>query len=510
MTAPRRSRPSLPSAPGPSSDPWGLPRPGWLPSASEAAQKLPALGAVDDARLAVLVAIAVENGWRQEQLAEWLSGELAGRPGALLSPAWWALAGCARLATDVEDDRRAVTWASAAALINAAVRDLPAADAQPQGGAADIPTPTLEAAVAAGQAQAAASLAGELVAQQGPAVALGELLRLACRFPGDAGVAAIAAAALAQLAPSLGAGALGQLLPLFAAALAHRPRQLPWNDGHSQRMTALGPRLDAMAERRDPSKGKAFAEAKFRVHLLDAGADGAMRALLKAAEVGVPHELLGGSLVMAAADRVLRADLAAPLDPDSLEGAAELAGALLLASAARQLRSHVPARDWLELAFYCASWTAALAPLDQPEPARRPLPEPAALHQTWDHGPEIAKVIGALQQGAPEPAIALLRAYALLALPEQPLAAQMRQVAVALPTDSGLPRARAAAILHAGIDEFLALADLPQRERILAAAVRAALTLAAPADPLQLAEAAVRRVHLGGSRQSILGAGPRA
>jgi hypothetical protein len=73
-----------------------------------------------------------------------------------------------------------------------------------------------------------------------------------------------------------------------------------------------------------------------------------------------------------------------------------------------------------------------------------------------------------------------------------------------------LPRARAAALLHAGIDEFLALADLPQRERILAAAVRAALTLAAPADPLQLAEAAVRRLHLGGLRQSILGAGPRA
>ncbi len=510
MTAPRRSRPSLPSASGPSRDPWGMPRPGWLPNPAEAALALPALGAVDDARLAVFVAIAVENGGRQDQLAEWLSGELAARPGALLSPAWWALAGCARLATDVEDDRRAVTWASTAALINAAVRDLAVADRKPDGVAAGVPLPTLEAAIAAGEAHAAASLAAALLAQQGPAAALAELLRLACRYPGDAGVAAIAAAALAQLAPSLGASALGQLLPGFAAALAHRPRQFPWNDGHSQRMTALGPRLDAMADRRDPSKGKAFAEAKFRVHLIDAGADGAMRALLKAAEVGVPHELLGGSLVMAAADRVLRAELAHPGDPDSLEGADELAGTLLLASATRQLRSHVPARDWLELALYCASWTAALAPLDQPESARRPLPEPAALHQTWDHGPEIAKVIGALQQGAPEPAIALLRAYALLALPEQPLAAQMRQVAVALPTDAGLPRARAAALLHAGIDEFLALAELPQRERILAAAVRAALTLAAPADPLQLAEAAVRRLHLGGSRQSILGAGPRA
>jgi hypothetical protein len=455
------------------------------------------------------VAIAVENGWRQDQLAEWLSGELARHPGALLSPGWWALAGCARLAADVEDDRRAVTWASTAALLNAAVRDLPAAEHRPEA-VAGVPLPTLAAAIAAGEAHAAASLAGEFVAQQGPTVALAELLRLACRFPGDAGVVAIAAAALAQLAPSLGATALGQLLPRFAAAMALQPRQFPWNEGHFQRMTALGPRLDAMADRRDPSKGKAFAEAKFRVHLLDAGADGALRALIKAAEVGVPHELLGASLVMAAADRILRVDLARPGDLDGLEGAEEVAGTLLLASATRQLRSHVPARDWLELALYCASWTAALAPLDQPEPARRPLPEPAALHQTWDHGPEIAKVIGALQQGAPELAVALLRAYALLALPEQPLAAQMRQVAVALPAEAGLPRARAAALLHAGIDEFLALADLPQRERILAAAVRAALTLAAPADPLQLAEAAVRRLHLGGLRQSILGAGPRA
>ena len=504
MRSPHRPRQALPAQPQPSRDAWGRPQPGWLPASSESQQPKDWFAQADTAKVAAAAVMWAENGWRDDQLAGWLAGELASRRGGLTSAAWWSLAGAARLAAEVEPDRRAVAWASAAALLAQALPGFQGATA-----AGDPPSVALAQAVASGNAAAAGAAADQLAAQQGNAEALAELLRLACLFPGDAGCNAISAAALAQLAPGLAAADLRELLPAFAVALAEGPVLSPWVLAHRQRMAALAERLTALADRRDPEKARAFAEAKFRAHLLDAGAEGALKALLRAAEVGIPHELLAGSLVMAAAERVLRADLRQAADPDSLEGPAETAGLLLLASATRQLQGQVPARDWLELALFTASWVAGLATFDLPEAGRQPLPEPAALHQTWDHGPEIAKVIKHLQEGAPEPAIAVLRAYFLLALPEQPLSVQMRQVAVALPGFSGLGRCLAAALLHAGIDEFLALAELPQRERILAAAVRAALAVPAPADPLLLAELALRRLQLGGQPQSRIGAGPR-
>lgn len=507
MRSPHRPRQTLPAQPTPSRDAWGQPRAGWLPAIGEGQEPELWFAMADGAKVAAAAVLWIESGWRDDQLAGWLARELAGRRGGLTSAAWWSLAGGARLAAEVEPERRAVAWASVAVLVAQAVAGAERMEfSMGSGEGAAMP---LADALAAGNGSAARAAAHRRVAGNGNAAALAEILRLACIFPGDAGTNAISAAALAQLAPSLSAADLQELLPQFAAAMAEGSVQSPWVLAHQARMAALAERLTAMADRRDPEKTRAFAEAKFRVHLLDTGAEGALKAVLRAAEVGVPHELLAGSLVMAAAERVLRADPRQAPDPDYLEGPAETAGLLLLASAARQLRGQVPARDWLELALFAASWTAALAVHDLPETRRQPLAEPAALHQTWDHGPEIAKVIKALQEGAPELAIAVLRAYFLLALPEQPLAVQMRQVAVALPAPAGLGRCLAAALLHAGIDEFLALADLPQRERILGAAVRAALAVPAPADALLLAEMALRRLQLGGSPQSRVGAGPR-
>ena len=507
MRSPYRPRQTLPTLPTPSQSVWGQPSPGWLPASSEVQSLERWFADSDSAKVAAGLVIRVEGGWRDDELAGWLANALAGRSGWFASAAWWCLAGGARLAAEVDPDRRAVAWASVAVLLAQA---LPAAGVESSPVAsAELPQLTLAEAVAQAKGPAARAATERAMAETGAAAVLTELLRLACRFPGHAGHLAISAAALAQLAPSLAASDLARLLPAIAEGLAENSTQGSWQAAHRQRMATLAERLTAMADRRDPEKSRAFAEPKFRVHLLDGGAEGALKAMLRAAEVGVPHELLAGSLVMAAAERVLRADVHQAADPDSLEGPADTQGLLLLASATRQLRGQVPARDWLELALLTASWTAALAPLDLPESKRTALPDAASLHQTWDHGPEIAKVIKSLQEGRAEQAIAVLRAYLLLALPEQPLCVQLRQAAVALPVAAGLGRCTATALLNAGIDEFLALADLPQRERILAAAVRGALSVRAPADPVLLAEMALRRLQLGGQPESRVGLGPQ-
>jgi hypothetical protein len=337
---------------------------------------------------------------------------------------------------------------------------------------------------------------------------LAELARLACQQPGDGGVAAIAVAKIADLLDVAGEQGLASALAATARDLASCPQQTAWTRGHQARLQTLSARLQACATLRDDDKAKAFAEPKFRVHLLDAPVDQTLKAVLRAAEVGVPHELLAMATVLAAAERLLRLDRHNDHDSSLAEGYADGVQLLMLASAVRQLRPLVPPADWLGLLLFAAGLVSASAVLDLPPAERSPLPEPAALHQTWDHGPEIAKVITHLHAGRGEQAIAVLRAYFLLVLPEQPLCTQLREAAMADRCGEAVEQARAMSLMAAAVDEFQAASASPHRELILAAVLRTLAAAPPPRRTLAVVESAWMRRESGWQRSTRIGAGP--
>ena len=276
-----------------------------------------------------------------------------------------------------------------------------------------------------------------------------------------------------------GESATAAILPRLARALAERPEALVYTQHHLARMAAVAPRFAAMAAAEHVEKGKAFAEPKFRPHVLDGKGDAAYRASVKALEFGVPHEILAQSLSLAASERLLRFDPRWQHDESVVEDRADGMQLLILTSAVRRLRAELTAEQWLPLYLFAVGLVHASAPLDAPERERVALPEPAPLHQTWDHGPEIAKIVAALHKHDGERAIAVLRAYFLLALPEQPLCAQLLEAALTDIAPQALDAARAIALMTAAVDEFQALATHPHRETPLCAALRA---LSAPLD----------------------------
>lgn len=466
-----RSRPPLPTSPMPPRDALGRDTLGFataqVPQASEVAGWL---GALPAAELAGALAAAWEQGMTGAQLADAILQVVASKPTMLGDPVLWAVADCGRLAADLGGERAAAPWLLAAQLVS-------------------------ERTATWGQGSVGAPAAG---------ATLRDLLAQACSNPGDLGIAAIAAAKFADLATELGEAAAARHLPLLAAALGALAQADPVTKQIQAKIVPLRPRLAEIAELRDPGKARAFVEPKFRPHLVDGTVDQALKACLRAAEVGIPHELLAQGVCMAAAERLLRCDPKWQADSTVVETSATVAQLLILASATRQLQPLVAPAAWLELLLFAAALVAAAAPLDRPKNQTGDLPEAAQVPQTWDHGPEIAKIVSHLHAGRGTAAVAHLRAYFLLVLPEQPLCSQLREAALA---DRGLPAveaARAIAVMAAAVDDFQALSGNPHRERVLAAALT---YLAAPDPPqprLAVIETALQRRALGWSAQSVL------
>lgn len=443
-----------------------------------------ALQVADAPKIAAEVIEWMAQERRSDVLARHLAAWVANRPGGVLDPAWLALADGARLASEFDPARRALPWLVVATLA-----------AERLGG-----RPTLMAPVAQGpgtlaeltqhvqqkQPDAAERCVQAAVEAGVPVPEIEQwLLQLAALHPGDGGVVAIAATRLGDLRAATGDLGLGAILPRVARAWAERPEKLAYTQAHAARTEVVKSRFPAMAAAENPEKGKAFAEPKFRPHVLDGQGDTAFRASVKALEFGVPHEILSQSLSLAASERLLRFDPRHDLDQSVVEKRADAMQLLLLTSAVRRLRADLPAETWLPLYLFAVGLVHASAPLDAPERDRLPLPEPAQLHQTWDHGPEIAKVVTALQAHDGEKAIAVLRAYFLLALPEQPLCAQLTEAALLDLAPLAVDAARALALMTAAVDEFQALAAHPHRELPLVAVLRA---LAATPPPRRVAQ----------------------
>jgi hypothetical protein len=442
-----------------------------------------ALEALDEAmRFADASRISAEiidwhvRGRRTDTLAGVLGAWVANRPGGMLDPAWLALTDALRAASEFDPSRVALPWLVAATLIAERLGGrplLPAVRAAGEGTQAE-----LAGHVANRRAEAAeASVAAALAAGRPVAAMERNLLELAAAHPGDGGVTVVAAVRLADLRAAAGDAAIAAILPRFARALAERPEQLAYTQQHPARVAAVEARFAAMAAAENPDKGKAFAEPKFRPHVLDGKGDAPYRASVKALEFGVPHEILAQSLSLAASERLLRFDPRWQRDETVAEDGADAMQLLLLTSAVRRLRVDLPAASWLPLYLFAVGLVHATAPLDASERDRVALPEPAQLHQTWDHGPEIAKIVAALHKHDGERAIAVLRAYFLLALPEQPLCAQLLEAALSDLAPFAVDAARAIALMTAAVDEFQALVAHPHRETPLCAALR---SLSAP------------------------------
>lgn len=502
MRTPFRNRPALPTAALPARDHLGRDVLGWCAADAEPAihpQHWPS-----DAPPAVLCGLvlrSLELGVRSDALARGLAGFVAGHRGALLDPVAWAVADCGRLAAEIDTDRAGLPWAYAAAL---ATERMHAFSAR-QDAVADPGIAELSTAIARGAGAAAAHAVQVLIAQGATQrEVLGQLADLACRHPGDAGVAAIAVAKVADLGAALGEDGLLGILPHLAADLAQRPERLASTVASGSRLAALRPSLLAAGALRDEAKARAFVEPKFRVHLVDGKPEQALKACLRAAEVGIPHELLAQSLSLAAAERVLRCDPRWSRDTTVAESAVDAAHLLILASAVRQLRGLASPAAWLELLLFSANLVAESATLDRPLRDRTELPEPAQIHQTWDHGPEIAKIVGHLQAGRGPQAVAVLRAYFLLVLPEQPLCTQLREASLADRHGQSVEAARAIALMAAAVDEFSALSAHPHRELLLAAALGFLAEPQPPRSTLAVAEAALQRLQVGWQVQTLV------
>lgn len=326
--------------------------------------------------------------------------------------------------------------------------------------------------VAAGVALAS-ELAARPPSRAGSPARRDTVLRQVAAAPGDLGILAAAAARLCDLDGLVGAELAGQLWGCLATAVADQRPQHPWSGASAGLLAGMDARLQAAAAAEDEGKGSVFAEAKFRPHLLDSAPDVHRRAWWKAVEFGVPHGLLAASLGLAAADRVLRFDAAIDADPTAVEGWPHAAWLLVVVSAVRRLRPLLGGADWLRLATFAAGLVHANRVLDDRSRVGRELPEPDQVHATWDHGPEIARVVAHLQAGRGERAMAAVRSYHLLVLPEQPLLRQVLEAACDGLHTSARHQALGIAILSAAVDETNALGQHPHRERVLCAALRA-------------------------------------
>ncbi len=409
-----------------------------------------------------------------------------------LHNAWITLDDALRAAAEAQHDRAALPVAIAAGLLVAA----PATIYTGEGRASSLDAPE----IAGDPVGAALTVRAMLAADSTPAAVETALVAWLYRSPTRLGHLAPLVAAVvslrASVEPEAGADLLASLAATMAEAAAVDPGPLAL--AHAERIAPILAAAAQVFAAEEPSKAAAFQEPRFRAHLVDGDPATAERALAKALAFGVPRALVCGSLALAAAERLLRFDEAVDASPYRRETWADVAWLLRLCEAARRLEVRHCAPGWLGLALYCAWAIQVGAALDAPIESRLALPEPLALPPSWDHGPEVARVVLAMQRGDATAAMGALRAYLLMGLPETPLGSAMIEAALTLPR-AGSVDAQVAAVglASSAVDAGLALGTHPHRERVWAAALRA---LAAPRADNALATLVL--TQLGGATAS--------
>jgi len=241
-------------------------------------------------------------------------------------------------------------------------------------------------------------------------------------------------------------------------------------------------------EAEDAAKASAFQEARFRPHLLAGKPAVLVRAIGKALSFGIPRARIARSLCLASAERLLRFDPTIARSPRRKETWLDLGWLLQISESIRALGALHDRPGWIGLLLHGALWNQAAGALDASEPA--PRPEPETLARTWDHGPEIARVTGAMLRGDGQRAMAVLRGYLMMVLPEQPLSAAMAAAALEDRAATAAEQGVLLASVVAALAGFGAAADNPHRDLLPCAALH---LWAAP----QPARAVFALVHAG-------------
>lgn len=341
--------------------------------------------------------------------------------------------------------------------------------------------------------------AGEPVATVEAAV-VAMLYRAPIALGGHAPVVAAALELRATCDTALAALLLASLAATLAGAAARTPSAD--DQAHQQRVAPIVAARGQIAGAEDDSKAAAFQEAKFRVHLVDGDAQTAERSMAKALAFGVPRSLLCASLGLAASERLLRFDASVDAAAHRRERWADVAWLVRVVEAVRRLSVRQPHERWLDLMLWATWQVQAGAALDLPADRRPALPEPTVLAQSWDHGPEIARVVGGLARGDAETTIANLRGYLLMGLPEAPLAAALVEASF-VDAHAGGPEAAIAHVgaMTAAAETFAALGAHPHRERVLAGALRLSASRRAEGEVGALAQTALDGA--GGDRRAV-------
>ncbi len=378
----------------------------------------------------------------------------------------------------------------------------------------------------AGRQQRSPPLATDVLALEAFALTLAQLPDTAATLASDAAAAELAVrrVALGDVEPGaiaeevvdllyLRAGRCAHLAPIVLAtvqvarvaeravavdALARTARTLvlrglPRNAAFEDVVTPIVASALRIHGAQDPDKAGAFQEARFRPHLLGAKPDVLVRAVGKALAFGVPRGRVASSLCLAAAERVLRFDAAIARSARRQETWLDMGWLLQICEAIRTLGVLHDRPGWLALLLHGALWTRAASPLDAATP--QALPEPETLARTWDHGPEIARVTGAMLRGDGRAAMAVLRGYLMMVLPEQPLSAEIASAALEDRAASAAEQGALLATVVAALASFGAAAGLPHRDLLLCAALHVWTAPQPPRAVFALAHAEVDRAE---------------
>ncbi len=376
---------------------------------------------------------------------------------------------------------------------------------------ADVGAKTTTAAVEAAAQAAGDAVRARLKAGASATEIEGELVDRVYAAPTVLGALVPIVASAVELRPrcsaDVGDRLLAQLAATLAAAVASRESakdvDQPAAD-HLARVAQIVASREAIFAAQDPSRGAAFQDVRFRAYLTDGAAAGAERAMAKAMAYGVPRTTLVGSLALAACERVLRFDEAIDRSPWRRESWFDVAWLLRIVEGIRRLEVRHPRACWIDLTLWATWQVHSASVLDGQGADQHALPEPAVLAQTWDHGPEIARVCGAVARRKQDEATAIMRGYLMMGLPEAPLgAALVEAVLLDVRGGSSAQAAMTLGAMSAAAAAFAGLGTNPHRERVLAAAFRIQCAERADASAAFAAQACVDRHESGREPTSL-------
>ena len=444
-----------------------LGRPQSMPDASSLAAVLASGHA---GAIAGIARVAAERGEAEALLMSAIA-ELTLRDESGLNGTLVAAVACLRVLPEHEGVRGALPVARGLDLIAAAIAGQPKRAAEPTATAGTATT--LQDALSAPLAAADASTAEQAVRAAAlggvPTAAIATMLvdSLYLRAASCAHLAPVVVAGLAFVRLAEHDLAIDTLARL--ARTLHL-RSLPVAPDHEALIAPILGAVERIHAAQDDEKAGAFQEARFRPHLLGAKPASLVRAVAKALAFGVPRARVATSLCLAGAERVLRFDPSHARSVRRRESWLDMGWLLQITEAVRTLGVLHDRPGWIGLLLHTTLLVRGAQSLDAATP--RDVPEPETLARTWDHGPEIARVTGAMLNGDGVRAMAVLRGYLLMVLPEQPLSAGIAAAALEDRAASAVEQGALVATVVAALASFGAAAALPHRDLLPCAALQ--------------------------------------